>query len=133
MSAADDRAAEAIGLTKEQDRQERELELRGWWRRVSQFDEDAVVPKAVEYSAVDLEIIGRGLMAFNPDLWSGVPEEERASIAAEMGATFYALGKVARAIGAFSEGRRPSADTWHDTTVYSMMARHIQEKGRWGV
>lgn len=110
-----------------------EGELRAWWRDISKIDEDAVVPKAIEYSAVDLEIIGRGLMAFNPGLWAAAPEEDRSEIAAEMATTFYTLGKVARAIGAFSEGRRPSDDTWHDVTVYSMMARRIRSAGRWGL
>jgi hypothetical protein len=50
---------------------------------------------------------------------------------AEAATLWYALGKVARAVAAYREGRLPSDDTLHDLSVYAMMARRIRQTGRW--
>lgn len=94
-----------------------------WWMAQASQDAATVIPKAVEYSANDLVVIGRGL--------PGVPEGTGA--AAEAGVAFYALGKAARLTGALGEGRLPSLDTWDDLAIYSMMGRYIRQHGRWGL
>jgi hypothetical protein len=48
-----------------------------------------------------------------------------------MAIAFYLLGKATRVFGAYQRGGRPSDDTWHDLTVYSMMARRVRETGGW--
>ena len=98
--------------------------LAAWWAAVSADDVQPAEIKAKEYGALDLMIIGstlRGMIGIAPDI---VQDEE-------IGIIFYQLGKVARAISAISSGRRPSDDTWHDMTVYSMMVRRLREAGQW--
>jgi len=99
-------------------------ELEGWWAGVSADDVGPASIKAKEYGSLDLVIIGstlRGMIGISPDI---VSDEE-------IGIVFYQLGKIARAISAISSGRRPSDDTWHDMTVYSMMVRRVRESGQW--
>lgn len=117
----------------EHDRRIAVFDLTDWWRSQSEAEIEAVVPKAVEYSSVDLAMLGEWLMAFNPGLWAGAGAEERRAIAAEMGTAFYIMGKVARMVGAYSEGRIPSDDTLHDIAVYTKMAQRIRHTGQWGV
>ena len=73
--------------------------------------------KHSEYGSYDLYTMG--------DALSRLPEKriESDRAAAEMGIMFYILGKVARALSAYKEGRLPSDDTLHDISVYAMMAR----------
>lgn len=99
--------------------------LEAWWMQTSQDDLMATVPKAVEYSSSDLNMMG-GVLANLLDLGhvDGNAEIELATLV-------YIQGKVARAIGAFKDGRAPSADTYHDITVYSMIARRAREAGGW--
>jgi hypothetical protein len=99
-------------------------DLTAWWAAVSADDVEPALIKAKEYGSLDLAIIGaslRQMVGTSPDI---VSDEE-------IGIIFYTLGKVARAISAVSEGRRPSDDTWHDITVYSMMVRRLREAGQW--
>src|SRR4051812_30907517 len=99
-------------------------DLSAWWAAVSADDVGPAQIKAKEYGSLDLKIIGatlREMVGTSPDI---VSDEE-------IGVVFYTLGKVARAISAISEGRRPSDDTWHDITAYSMMVRRMREAGQW--
>lgn len=99
-------------------------DLAGWWAAVSADDVGPAEIKAKEYGSLDLIIIGRTMremIGIAPDIVSD----------AEIGIIFYALGKVARAISAVGSGRRPSDDTWHDITVYSMMVRRLRDAGQW--
>jgi hypothetical protein len=94
-------------------------ELRGWWEATSTADFDATVPKLQAYSSIDLKIMGY------------VMKQANMKGGQEAATMWYALGKIARAIGAYGEGELPSLDTLHDVTVYSMMARRIRAKGGW--
>jgi hypothetical protein len=98
------------------------LQLAAWWDETADDDLKAVMPKVDEYTALDLEIMGDVL-----ERW-GIAAKGGGQEAACM---WYLLGKVARAVAAYREGREPSEDTLHDITVYSMMARRIREVGRW--
>jgi hypothetical protein len=115
------RAHDALQLLKD---------IRGWWEGVSTKDADAAATKALEYGSMDLEIMGAAMQSLFPGV-EGAPPEERRRIGLDMALAFYTLGKVSRTFGAYAEGRIPSDDTWHDVTVYSMMARRIRDTGRW--
>jgi hypothetical protein len=97
-----------------------------WW--VAQGLDDlgeSGIPKTDEYGAHDLEVMGRtlALLAWQSD--AGLP------VAMEIAVWFYVLGKVSRLLSDYMAQRAGRPDTWHDITVYSMMARRIQETGRW--
>lgn len=99
-------------------------ELTDWWIELAEQEADKVVPKAVEYGALDLIQIGQDLA-----LAAGreVTDEE----AAEMGVYFYLRGKLARWTDAIIRHDRPSDDTLHDIGVYVRMAQRIRVKGSW--
>lgn len=99
-------------------------DLVGWWTQTSNDELGDVLPKAVEYGSADLKIIGYAMsqMIGKPTL---VTHEE-------LGISFYLLGKVARLIGAYADGRKPSDDTWHDIAVYTKMAQFSRQFGHWG-
>jgi hypothetical protein len=106
-------------------------ELTMWWLATAAKDIMQTVPKAVEYGgeigsdgAADLRIMGDSIAtllrwgAFSP-------------VALEMACWFYVLGKVGRLVSDYQQQRPGKGDTWFDISVYSMMARRIQEVGRW--
>lgn len=98
--------------------------LSGWWMDLAEEEVRRVVPKAVEYGALDLIQIGHDLA-----LTAGrqVTDEE----AAEMGIYFYIRGKLARWTDAIARGDRPSDDTLHDLGVYVRMAQRVRHSGGW--
>lgn len=99
--------------------------LADWWREQSEQEIESVVPKAVEYSAVDLVWIGRTLgLILGRD---GLSDEE----ATELGIFFYEVGKIGRWMGAIAEGRRVSDDTLHDAGIYIKMAQRNRAVGGW--
>lgn len=103
---------------------------RVWWRDVSEADALAALEKASQYGSADLRIMGEAMAALVPDI-DKLDNDSRRSFGLEMAIAFYLLGKVSRLFGAYQSGSSPSDDTWHDITVYSMMARHIRVKGEW--
>jgi hypothetical protein len=108
-------------------------ELFKWWVATSMGDWQASVPKTDEYGAHDLEIMGYVLAIFcgmeatlmRSQSQPGLP------VQMELACWFYLLGKVARLVSDYLSHRPGKPDTWHDITVYSMMARRIQETGQW--
>lgn len=100
-----------------------EIKIRQWWSDTARRDAEAVIPKAIEYSSLDLTAIGAAL--------PGVIGLD--ATRTEAGIAFYALGKAARLTGAYGEGRSPSEDTWDDLVVYGMMGRFVRKHGYWGV
>lgn len=101
------------------------VDLRRWWIYLTQDELDATIPKAVEYSSVDLMEYGRtlGLVMGREQL----TDEE----ATEIGIWGYLVGKIARWTGAIKEGRRPSDDTLTDISVYCKMAQRTRAVGGW--
>jgi hypothetical protein len=93
-------------------------DLSDWWPEIAARDLAAFRPKLEQYGSHDLLVVGTGL---NPD--------QEPAEAMEAGCAFYALGKVARVVEAVRTGRDPGDDSWHDLTVYSMMARRIRATG----
>lgn len=99
--------------------------LSEWWREQAEMEIERTVPKAVEYGAADLEIMGTAMLHL-------VPRELRSrQLGLEMALAFYSLGKVARLFGAFERGVLPSEDTWFDLSVYCRMAQRVRETGEW--
>lgn len=111
-----------------------ETELEHWWLRTAANDLQSAAPKIEEYGgadggSADLEVMGDALAVFSG--FGPAVEQADAARNQEMACWFYALGKIARLISDYRAGRPGKPDTWHDTTVYSMMARRLQEVGRW--
>lgn len=104
----------------------RAKELSDWWMDIAQQEAEQVIPKAVEYGASDLRVMGAAMRHLFP---GEEPVPERVLV--EMAIAFYALGKVARLFGAYEQGRLPSDDTWHDLGVYCRMAQHVRAYGEW--
>ncbi len=100
------------------------------WEDLNRAEINKVLPKAVEYGAADLDLMGHalGLMLNSPRAreakWTPAELQEMAS-------AFYALGKVARVFGAFAQGQVPSEDCWHDLGVYARMVQVIRRRGGW--
>ncbi len=96
-------------------------------------DLEGTMEKADEYGAIDLEIMGFALRKLleGPPVTFGT-EEEANKAGMEMAIAFYELGKIARCFSAYRQGQLPKDDTWLDTTIYSMMARHVRKTGSWG-
>lgn len=101
-----------------------EHQLHEWWIQQAEDECARTIPKAVEYSAVDLTDIGHDLAR---TMGREVSDEE----AAELGVFFYLRGKVARWVGAVTAGQRVSDDTLFDIGVYVRMAQRIREFGSW--
>jgi hypothetical protein len=97
-----------------------------WWRTLTETDIAKTAPKAKEYSAVDLAIMGDVLRKWTI---GGADQPDR--IGQEMAVMLYLLGKVARAIGAYQEGHVPSDDTLDDIRIYAVMLKRIRDKGAW--
>ena len=98
-------------------------ELRKWWLEQTSKEVEAVVPKAIEYGSADLDIIGYAL--------GKMVDKNAATTNDELGIAFYVLGKVARLIGAYTDGRTPSDDTWFDIAIYTKMAQRARAVGEW--
>lgn len=101
-----------------------------WWQRIAQEDFAKTIPKVVEYGgtqegSADLQIMGFALAELTNN--HDAPE----AVKQEMACWFYVLGKVARLVSDYKQGKPGKSDTWFDITVYSMMARRLQEAGRW--
>ena len=96
--------------------------LQTWWMQQAQDELDMLMPKVVEYSSADLDIIGAIMLRLNPDLQGVVTP-------AEAGIAFYALGKTARIMGALIDGREPSRDSWLDLACYAAMALRTRDTG----
>lgn len=94
--------------------------LRDWWVKQAAAEADKLAPKAVEYGAYDLEMLGGmlGDMAGRPP-------------SVELGLVFYLAGKIARAVSAVKDGRQASDDTFLDIAIYARMVLYVREHGRW--
>jgi hypothetical protein len=99
-------------------------ELVNWWLDETKGELDSVIPKAVEYGSADLKVIGFAL--------SQMIGEPKGVTHDELGIAFYVLGKVARLVGGYADGRLPSDDTWHDIAIYTKMAQYARKHNGWG-
>lgn len=100
------------------------VELEGWLRNAFEAELPGTIDKAILYGSVDLEIMADAMGKMMPHLKTD-------ALRLQAAISFYLLGKVARAMGALRDGREPTADTWYDAHIYSMMGLKIQETGFW--
>lgn len=109
-------------------------ELADWWRALAESDIAKTLPKAQDYSAYDLELIGRSTVEMFTAAAEHLPWERTGTdpaVYAEIGCWWYLLGKIGRAIGAIREGRLPSDDTCADARIYATMIARIRWAGAW--
>lgn len=99
--------------------------LTTWWMELAEKEISTLAPKAIEYGAADLQVMGVALKLLLPNQAQNVDPQELAI-------AFYALGKVARLFGAYAQGEKPSDDCWYDLKVYAGMAQRVRETGVWG-
>lgn len=99
--------------------------LLDWWRMTAADDAAACAAKADEYGSVDLEIMGEALLKMIG--WQEAPTR----VGIEIACAFYALGKAARMLSAYSRHELPSRDTLLDMHAYAMMVRRVREVGQW--
>lgn len=115
-------------------------ELTAWWMQTAYYDLEKQLPKMYEYGgnleaqlaaekepggSADLTMMGWAMTVMLR--WS----DHDSPVALELAIWFYILGKVARLISDYQRQVPGKPDTWHDISVYSMMARRIQENGQW--
>jgi hypothetical protein len=120
---------EPARMTPQRQAEERWAPIEAWLRKTFEEDLARLRPKAIEYGASDLRIMGKAMESLIPDGELDNDSKERAGL--EMAIGFYAMGKAARLYGAWEKGREPSEDTWHDLEVYALMARYVREHGQW--
>lgn len=98
--------------------------LADWWEAETKAELESVIPKAIEYGSADLKVIGYALSQMIGEPKGVTPDE--------LGIAFYVLGKVARLVGGYADGRKPSDDTWHDIAIYTKMAQFARKHDGWG-
>jgi hypothetical protein len=101
-----------------------------WWLMTAAKDLLEQMPKMHEYGgagggSADLRLMGDNLAELLG--WQDAPDATRQ----ELAVWFYVQGKAARLVSDYQQRRPGKPDTWHDVTVYSMMARRLQHTGRW--
>lgn len=101
-----------------------------WWLDTAAQDFTASIPKTNEYGgthggSADLRLMGDNLAELMG--WKNVSD----AIKQELAVWFYVQGKAARLVSDYQQRRPGKADTWLDLTTYCMMARRLQEVGRW--
>lgn len=107
------------------------MRIAGWWVDTAKADAERTVPKAVEYGSADFDLMGQFMVALLGDKLNGATDEEKMRVGREMAVTFYLIGKMGRAVGAYARGVLPSDDTIFDTRIYAMMWQRIRETGHW--
>jgi hypothetical protein len=105
-------------------------DMRTWAMGQITADFDSVKRQIVEYAAIDLEMMGMGLLEQSS---VQVSDDERARVGMEMALIFYLQGKIARCVSAISASKMPSDDTYKDLRVYAFMLAHVREFGHWNI
>ncbi len=83
-----------------------------------------IVPKAVDYGASDLGMLGAMFADLADFEVEGMSRDE-------LGIWLYLSGKFARALSAIREGRLPTDDTVLDLGVYARMILRARAAGAW--
>lgn len=107
-----------------------DIDLFHWWLDTALMDLAKTAPKTAEYGgrgegSSDLRVMGDALAELCD--MRDAPE----AVKEELACWFYSLGKVSRLISDYKQGQAGKPDTWFDLSVYSMMARRLQQVGRW--
>lgn len=104
--------------------QTRANELAAWWMEEAAKEVANLVPKAINYGSVDLDIMGEAMLAMMPQL-RGIVSGQELAIA------FYLQGKISRLIGGYEQGVLPNRDTPEDIKIYAGMLLRVREAGKW--
>jgi hypothetical protein len=107
------------------------MKIAEWWVDTAKADAERTVPKAVEYGSADFDLMGQFMVALLGDRLAGADTDEKMRVGREMAVLFYMIGKLGRAVGAYTQGVMPSDDTIFDTRIYAMMWQRIRETGTW--
>jgi len=107
------------------DNDEPTSELGRWWIGQARSELAGVIAKAENYGGADLELMGEAMLELLG--WRDQPN----GVGVEIACWFYALGKLARMMGAYTEHRMPDVDTIYDLRIYASMALKVRETGRW--
>jgi hypothetical protein len=100
-------------------------ELAMWLEGLRERELSETLRKAAQYNNTDLIVVGQTM-----GTTLGIPvADERTAI--QLGCAFFALGKVARVIGAIAGGGQPQADSWYDLHIYGIMGLKTHETGKW--
>ena len=99
-------------------------ELASWWMEEAAKEVANLVPKAINYGSVDLDIMGEALLSLLPRL-RGIVSGQELVIA------FYLQGKISRLIGGYEQGVLPNRDTPEDIKIYAGMLLRVRETGTW--
>ena len=99
--------------------------VREWWMATAEHDFNLIAPRIGEYASYDLDILGRVTLDM-----VDLPSDDLA-LRTEVACLWFAMAKIARALSAYKEGRRPSDDSLIDLNAYVYMARRARETGSW--
>lgn len=107
-----------------------------WWMKTAAADFAQMAPKIESYGgsihgSADLEVMGNALATLLSERGIVDADELSDPVSQEIATWLYALGKISRLISDYRAGRPGNADSWHDLTVYALMARRIQAVGAW--
>lgn len=133
MRTADRHAASVPAdiLTRQQEIEAAVKEISQWWLGEAQKLIAKTAPKAIEYGAHDLEIMGTGLASLVEQQLRGSDQFEKERFGQYAAVAFYLFGKISRMLSALQQGVLPKDDTEDDIIVYGFMAKRIRETGRW--
>jgi len=109
-----------------QDREQLLTDLQQWWTAQTEDEIARLLPKLDEYGTLDLIIMGNTLGVVWEQGSNASPTE-----LVEFTLATYALSKLARAYGAYQNGKLPSDDTWLDASTYIRMILRTKSCGGW--
>jgi hypothetical protein len=117
--------------TREQEIQARVQEITAWWYDHAANVIDRTAPKAAEYGAADLDLMGKNMEVVFSTQLRGTDRDFAEQFGRYAACAFYLQGKIARIFGALERGVLPNPDSEFDTEVYAVMLTRIREFGRW--
>lgn len=116
-----------------------EKQIAHYYRQQQEIDFTHAIDKRRQYGSADLRVMAAAMREMLPEpsadalAAAGYPADcdQAEAYYVEAAIAFYQLGKVSRIVGALAEGIVPNADSWVDSTIYSMMARCVRHRGGW--
>lgn len=117
--------------TRQQEIEARVTEITAWWYDHAANVIDRSVPKAAEYGAADLDLMGKTMETVYATQLKGTDRDFQEQFGRYAACAFYLQGKIARIFGALERGVLPNPDSEFDIEVYAVMLDRIREFGRW--
>jgi len=126
-----DEGAPGAGGGRAAEIKDRVREITHWWTSHAVNVIERTAPKAAQYGAADLDLMGQAMESQYAEAIKWMTPEERKTFGRYAACAFYALGKVARIQGALERGELPHSDSEFDLEVYAVMMTCIRQTGRW--